>query len=173
MAAHHPSLTAERPSRQAHNALAPSAWDACIFALVIGALVLIAFGGRQTLQPLAHNPAISLDPRVLPDYALRTTLRMLAAIVCSTAFTFAYGALAVKSRRAEMVLIPLLDILQSIPVFGFMPFTITFFLNLFPGRVFGAELAWRRRRAPGCSTSSSAPSWRGGCGNRSPTWPAW
>ncbi len=154
MAAHHPSLTAARPARQASNALAPSAlfpsaWDACIFALVIGALVLIAFGGRQTLQPLAHNPAISLDPRVLPDYALRTTMRMLAAIVCSTAFTFAYGALAVKSRRAEMVLIPLLDILQSIPVLGFMPFTITFFLTCFPGGCSGRS--WRR------SSRSSPP----------------
>ncbi len=136
MAAHHPSLTGAGPRR-----LAPSAWDACIFALVIGGMALIAVGGRQTLQPLTHNPAISLDPRVLPDYALRTTMRMLAAIVCSTAFTFAYGALAVKSRRAEMVLVPLLDILQSVPVFSFLSFTITFFLALFPGQILGAELA--------------------------------
>ncbi len=78
---------------------------------------------------------------MLPNYALRTTLRMLAAIICSTLFTFAYGALAVKSRRAEQVLIPLLDILQSVPVFSFLSFTITFFLALFPGQVFGAELA--------------------------------
>ena len=119
----------------------PSIWDALIFALVIGGLALIAVGGHETLQPLAHSPAISLDPRVLPNYALRTTLRMLAAIICSTLFTFGYGALAVKSRRAEQVLIPLLDILQSVPVFSFLSFTITFFLALFPGQVFGAELA--------------------------------
>ena len=119
----------------------PSVWDWAVFALVIGGLALVAVGGRETLQPLTHNPPISLDPRALPNYALRTTLRMLAAIICSTLFTFAYGALAVKSRRAEQILVPLLDILQSVPVFSFLSFTITFFLGLFPGQVFGAELA--------------------------------
>ncbi len=84
---------------------------------------------------------VSLDPANLPLYALRTTLRMLLAIVCSIIFTFIYAALAAKSRRAEMVLIPLLDILQSVPILGFLTFTVVFFMNLFPGRVFGAELA--------------------------------
>ncbi len=84
---------------------------------------------------------VSLDPANLPLYALRTTLRMLLAIVCSIVFTFIYAALAAKSRRAEMVLIPLLDILQSVPILGFLTFTVVFFLNLFPGNVFGAELA--------------------------------
>jgi NitT/TauT family transport system permease protein len=136
MSAYHPLLTLRRPWR-----FAPSIWDGVIFALVIGGLTLVALGGRETLQPLTHNPAITLDPRALPNYALRTTMRMLAAIFCSLIFTFVYGALAVKSRRAELVLIPLLDILQSIPVLGFMAFTLTFFLGLFPGQVFGAELA--------------------------------
>ena len=68
-------------------------------------------------------------------------MRMLLAIVCSIIFTFIYAALAAKSRRAEMVLIPLLDILQSVPILGFLTFTVVFFMNLFPGRVFGAELA--------------------------------
>ena len=68
-------------------------------------------------------------------------MRMLLAIVCSIIFTFIYAALAAKSRRAEMVLIPLLDILQSVPILGFLTFTVVFFLNLFPGNVFGAELA--------------------------------
>jgi len=136
MTTFHPSLIMRRPWR-----FAPSIWDTAIFALVIGGLTLIALGGRQTLQPLAHNPAITLDPMALPNYALRTTMRMLAAMACSLVFTFVYGAVAVKSRRAEMVLIPLLDILQSVPVFGFMAFTMTFFLGLFPGQVFGAELA--------------------------------
>jgi NitT/TauT family transport system permease protein len=66
---------------------------------------------------------------------------MLLAIICSIIFTFIYAALAAKSRRAEMVLIPLLDILQSVPILGFLTFTVVFFMNLFPGRVFGAELA--------------------------------
>jgi len=62
---------------------------------------------------------------------LRTTIRMLFAIICSTIFTFVYAALAAKSRRLEMVLISLLDILQSVPILGFLIFTVVFFLNLF------------------------------------------
>ena len=141
MTAHHPPSARRRPRRARFLGLVPSLWDACIFLLVIGGLALIAVGGRQTLQPLAHSARITLDPWALPNYALRTTMRMLAAMACSVAFTFIYGAIAVKSRRAEMVLVPLLDILQSVPVFAFLSFTITFFLNLFPGQVFGAELA--------------------------------
>ncbi len=66
---------------------------------------------------------------------------MLLAIVCSTVFTFIYAAIAAKSRRAEMVMIPVLDILQSVPILGFLTFTVVFFMNLFPSQVLGAELA--------------------------------
>src|SRR6266478_8666501 len=125
------------------QALRPNIWDAVALVLVIGAMVLLVYGGEETTLPLSalEITPVSLDPANLPLYALRTTTRMLLAIVCSIIFTFIYAALAAKSRRAEMVLIPLLDILQSVPILGFLTFTIVFFLNLFPGRVFGAELA--------------------------------
>jgi len=125
------------------QALRPNIWDAVALILVIGAMVLIVYGGEQTALPLSALDVtpVSLDPANLPVYALRTTMRMLLAIVCSIVFTFVYAALAAKSRRAEMVLIPLLDILQSVPILGFLTFTVVFFLNLFPGQVFGAELA--------------------------------
>src|ERR1700675_2500637 len=125
------------------QALQPNIWDVVALILVVGAMVLIVYGGRQTTLPLSALDVspVSLDPTNLPLYALRTTLRMLLAIVCSIIFTFVYAALAAKSRRSEMVLIPLLDILQSVPILGFLTFTVVFFLNLFPGSVFGAELA--------------------------------
>ena len=125
------------------QALRPNIWDVVALILVIGAMVLIVYGGEQTTLPLSALDVtpVSLDPANLPLYALRTTMRMLLAIVCSIIFTFIYAALAAKSRRAEMVLIPLLDILQSVPILGFLTFTVVFFLNLFPGSVFGAELA--------------------------------
>ena len=125
------------------QALRPNIWDAVALILVVGAMVLIVYGGEQTTLPLSALDVtpVSLDPANLPLYALRTTMRMLLAIVCSIMFTFVYAALAAKSRRAEMVLIPLLDILQSVPILGFLTFTVVFFLNLFPGQVFGAELA--------------------------------
>lgn len=125
------------------QALRPNVWDIAALILVVGALVLIVYGGEQTTAPLSELELmpVSLDPSNLPLYALRTTLRMLLAIVCSTIFTFVYAAIAAKSRRAEMVLIPLLDILQSVPILGFLTFTVVFFMNLFPGQVLGAELA--------------------------------
>jgi NitT/TauT family transport system permease protein len=125
------------------QALRPNIWDLVALILVIGAMVLIVYGGEQTVAPLStlEIAPVSLDPANLPLYALRTTMRMLLAIVCSIVFTFIYATLAAKSRRAEMVLIPLLDILQSVPILGFLTFTVVFFLNLFPGRVLGAELA--------------------------------
>jgi NitT/TauT family transport system permease protein len=94
----------------------------------------------QPLTSLTSSPT-SLDPSNLPGYAARTTLRMMAAMVLSLLFTFTYAAWAAKSRRAGMVLIPLLDILQSVPILGFLSVTVVFFLSLAPGRVLGAELA--------------------------------
>ncbi|MBN8915400.1 MAG: ABC transporter permease subunit [Rhizobiales bacterium] len=138
MTMQHPALEAGRRRR-----FAPNLWDALAFGLLFGALILIVHGGQGTLVPLAalNQTPVSLDPAQLPEYALRTTLRMLAAILASLVFTFLYGALAAKSRRAEMVLIPMLDILQSVPVLGFLSFTVVGFMSLFPGRVLGVELA--------------------------------
>ncbi|MFJ1208625.1 ABC transporter permease [Burkholderia pyrrocinia] len=121
----------------------PNRWDAIAFPLIICLLAMAIVGFHQTMAPIGvlQTQKISLDPSNLPEYALRTTLRMLAAMVASLVFTLVYGTLAAKSRRAGMVLIPVLDILQSVPVLGYISFTVTFFLALFPGRVLGAELA--------------------------------
>jgi NitT/TauT family transport system permease protein len=96
--------------------------DLAALALVVTIILLIGSGARQMLEPLAtaQAPHISLSPTALPNYALRTTIRMLAALVVSLLFTFTYGTAAAKSRRAEMVLIPLLDVLQSVPVLGYL-----------------------------------------------------
>jgi len=123
--------------------LLPNRWDFIAFPLIICALALFSTGFHQTMAPLStlKTQAIALDPASLPEYALRTILRMLAAMVAALLFTLAYGTLAAKSRRAEKVLVPVLDILQSVPVLGYISFTVTFFIALFPGRVLGAELA--------------------------------
>ena len=91
-----------------------SAWDALAILLTLGLLVFFAEASRHLLQPLSElrSAPISLDPLNLPEYAARTTLRMLLALVLSLAFTFTYATLAAKSRRAEVLLVPLLDILQ-------------------------------------------------------------
>ncbi|MPV56437.1 sulfonate ABC transporter permease, partial [Burkholderia sp. HI2761] len=121
----------------------PNRWDFIAFPLIICLIAMAVVGFHETMAPIGvlQTQKISLDPSNLPEYALRTTLRMLAAMVASLTFTLVYGTLAAKSRRAGMVLIPILDILQSVPVLGFISFTVTFFLALFPSRVLGAELA--------------------------------
>jgi NitT/TauT family transport system permease protein len=123
--------------------LIPNRWDLVAFPLVFGLFALAGIGAHQSLAPIAtlNQASISLNPIYLPDYALRTTLRMLSALAVSLVFTFLYGTLAAKSRRAEIVLVPLLDILQSIPVLGYIPFIVPIFFSLFPGRVAGAEAA--------------------------------
>ena len=66
---------------------------------------------------------------------------MLAAMIAALLFTITYGTLAAKSRRAELVLVPLLDILQSVPVLGYISFSVVFFMSLFPGRIADVEAA--------------------------------
>jgi len=121
----------------------PNHWDIVALAAVMAALVGIvrALHGAATPLPETHVAAISLKYGILPQYALRTTLRMFAALAASLVFTFTYATLAAKSRRAEMVMVPVLDVLQSVPILGFLSFTVTFFLGLFPGSVLGAECA--------------------------------
>jgi NitT/TauT family transport system permease protein len=116
-------------------------------AVFLGALLLLALlakvgaGAFVSFVPPQTVPAVSLDPRNLPYYAGRSTLRMFIALAASFIFTFAYGYAAARSRYAERVLIPLLDILQSVPVLGFLSITVTGFIALFPGSLLGLEAA--------------------------------
>ncbi len=133
--------TARQPALVAARRL-PNAWDGVAAVVVAGVLIAVVHAARGTLAPLSGKAvSISLAPRHLPLYALRTTLRMFAALGASLLFTFVYAPLAAKSRRAGLLLVPLLDILQSVPILSFLTFTVVFFMNLFPGRVLGAEFA--------------------------------
>ncbi|MGH6800099.1 MAG: ABC transporter permease [Methylocella sp.] len=121
----------------------PNQYDLFAFALILAAFIAITrvSHGLTLPQTAPESTVVSLDYMLLPYYALRTTLRMFAAIAASLVFTFVYATLAAKSRRAALVLIPLLDVLQSVPILGFLSFTVTFFLGLFPGSILGAECA--------------------------------
>ena len=136
---HHAEILTGRAWQQR----SPNWRDLVALALLLALILLLGSGARQMLGPFtaAQQPEISLSATALPAYALRTTIRMLAAIVASLIFTFTYATLAAKSRKAEMVLIPLLDVLQSVPVLGYLSFTVVFFVSLFPGSVLGPELA--------------------------------
>jgi NitT/TauT family transport system permease protein len=121
----------------------PSRFDLLALAVVLGLLAYFGEASRGLLEPLAKLAATPLDlaPIHLFEYAARTTLRMLAALFLSLVFTFTYATWAAKSARAARILIPLLDILQSVPILGFISVTVVFFMALAPGRVLGAEFA--------------------------------
>ncbi len=118
-------------------------FDVLAFALVVAFLVYISWGMTEMSAPIGQleQAPISLDTSNLPEYAMRTTLRMLLAVVASLVFTLAYATLAAKSRRAGQIMIPLLDVLQSVPVLGYISFTVTGFIALFPGSMMGVECA--------------------------------
>ena len=121
----------------------PNLADFAILALIGAAAVLVVHGIRDMDRPLTQlqSHPVTLELARLPGYAIDTTLRMFAAILCSLVFTFVVGSLAAKSRKAALIVVPALDVLQSVPVLGFLTFTFVFFLNLFPGSELGAECA--------------------------------
>ena len=121
-----------------------SRWDLIAVPLILGALLLLALafqGSREPFAPGTPDLTVSLDPRFLPYYGLRSFVRMLLAVFFSLIFTFTYATLAAKSRRAEKVMIPVLDFLQSLPILGFLTVTTTIFLGLFRGDALGLEAA--------------------------------
>jgi NitT/TauT family transport system permease protein len=121
----------------------PNVWDLSAIAIVFAAIIGVTHVARNALVPLSAPEAVAvhLDPSYLPGYAVRTTLRMFLAMAASLIFTFTFATAAAKSRRAGLVMVPILDVLQSVPILGFLTFTVVFFMSLFPGRVLGLELA--------------------------------
>jgi len=117
--------------------------------VVVGAALLALLFGLLRLAPALNAPflpktapsQISTDPANLPYYAVRSLVRMFIALILSILFTFVYATAAARLRRLEKVLLPILDILQSVPVLGFLAVTVTAFINLFPGSELGLECA--------------------------------
>ncbi|MFI9383182.1 ABC transporter permease [Kutzneria sp. NPDC052558] len=132
------------PSREA---LARPRQGLIDLAVLIGAAALVwtvvrLWHGVTVPFDQATAPStVSTDPSELPYYAARSLLRMFAALALSVAFTLVYATAAARLRRAEKVLLPVLDILQSVPILGFLSVTITGFIALFPGSELGLECA--------------------------------
>ena len=121
----------------------PNRWDWILLPLVLAVLASIAFGAMQMTRPFTVGEVtpISLDPAYLPYYLLRTMLRMFTALACSLLFAFVFAAIASKYRAAEKVMIPMLDVLQSVPILGFQALAIAPFIAFFPGNLLGVECA--------------------------------
>jgi NitT/TauT family transport system permease protein len=114
--------------------------DLAVFLFVFAAIFGIYAVARAWLGPVHPHAQISQNPRDLPLYALYSLVRIGFAYALSLVFALAYGYLAASSHRAEIILVPLLDILQSIPVLSFLPGVMLAMVAIFPHSQFGAEL---------------------------------
>lgn len=115
--------------------------DLLVLAIGLAALYGLVLMGRQWTGAARPVVYIDLSPLALPKYTFFSMMRGLAAYAVSLAFTLVYAFWAAKDARAEKVLVPLLDILQSIPVLGFMPGLVLALVALFPGSNLGLEIA--------------------------------
>ncbi|HHY93372.1 MAG TPA: ABC transporter permease subunit, partial [Firmicutes bacterium] len=121
-----------------------SPWiDLFVLIAITGLFYLLVRLGREMGAPLSTvlGPSLSLDPVYLPYYAARSLLRMVIALVLSFLFTIVYGYAAAYVPGADRILVPLLDVLQSVPVLGFLSVSLTGLMALFPGSTLGVELA--------------------------------
>ena len=132
------------PARAALRRLPFGVADVVVLLGALGFLYLVArvgAGAMVRFNPPEVLPSVTLDPRYLPYYAARSTMRMFVALFFSFIFTLGFGEISAHNRRAERVMIPLLDILQSVPVLGFLSITVTAFIALFRGSLLGLEAA--------------------------------
>lgn len=121
----------------------PKLWDLASLLIIFAIFALLAWGANQMSSPyqLGQKLSISLSYTALPGYAVKTVLRMFIALFFSLIFTFTVAPLAAKSRQAEKVLIPLIDILQAVPILGFLSISVVAFIQLFPNSLLGPEFA--------------------------------
>lgn len=131
------------PSPDASDGAAPGArWvDAVLLLALAAAGYGVMRAAAEWRAPLTTGMTIDLSVSRLPYYAGLSTLRMAIAYVISLVFSIIYARVAAGSRIAERIMLPLLDILQSIPILSFMPGVVLGLAALFPGRTLGLELA--------------------------------
>jgi NitT/TauT family transport system permease protein len=137
------AVTPTFPSRDSLRRLRFRPLDAVVGAGVFLLLYGVVRVGASAHVPIHSGHAFTYDtsPSRLPYYAARSLLRMFIALFFSYTFSLGYAYVAARNRRARRVMIPALDILQSVPILGFLAVTVTFFLALFPGSELGLEAA--------------------------------
>jgi NitT/TauT family transport system permease protein len=136
-----PPVPAAPPVVQTERAPTPRWVDLLLFAVIVAIGYGIVRATAEWREPIPPTLAIDLSPWQLPRYAGLSTLRMAFAYFLSLGFSVAYARVAAGSRAAERVMMPLLDILQSIPILSFMPGVVLGLAALLPGRTLGLELA--------------------------------
>lgn len=115
--------------------------DVGVFLIVLGMLSFIIYIASQWGEPYERTLEIDLNPANIPQYALQSLARIFLAYLLSLAFSIWYGYTASRTKIHEKIMIPLLDILQSIPVLSFLPGVVLAMIALFPGKRIGLEIA--------------------------------
>jgi NitT/TauT family transport system permease protein len=116
-------------------------YDVLLIAILLSLFGTVLMVGVQATHPFTEKVEIDLGFASLPKYALLSLGRGFAAYFLSLGFTLAYGTIAAHNRRAEVVMIPILDVLQAIPVLGFLPGLVLALVALFPRHELGLEMA--------------------------------
>jgi NitT/TauT family transport system permease protein len=136
------TFTSPETPRRAATPTSFAWWvDVLLFLFIAGVTYGIVALAARSAAPLTEKVAIDLSWRSLPVYAAYSTMRMAIAYILSLVFSVTYARLAAASRTSERVMLPLLDILQSIPILSFMPGIVLGLVALFPSRNLGLELA--------------------------------
>ena len=130
-----------QPRRPLHRPRRFGGIDLVVLLAVIAAITLLVIAASRWTAPLTPVVSIDLSPSALPAYAGYSLLRMILAYLLSLAFTFIYGHIAATNRRAQVVMIPVLDILQSIPILSFLPVVTLTLVAAFPHSNIGLELS--------------------------------
>jgi NitT/TauT family transport system permease protein len=113
-----------------------------VMLVVLFIALCLIIGIKNIFGPLDDQAqTINLSFKSLPLYAYRTAIRMLLALFATVIIGYIYASLAAKNKRIGAFLIPLLDIFQSVPVLGYLSFTVTAFVAMAPGNILGVELA--------------------------------
>src|SRR5579864_9055966 len=129
------------PRRRTHIRRRFGGIDLLVVLVLLAAITLLVIAASRWTAPLTPSVTIDLSPTALPAYAGYSLLRMILAYILYLIFTLIYGHIAATSRRAEIVMVPLLDILQSIPILSFLPAVVLALVAAFPHSNIGLELA--------------------------------
>lgn len=130
------------PSRRgSHTPRQFSGIDLLVILALLAALTFLVTAASRWTAPLTPSVSINLSPTVLPLYAGYSLLRMLLGYILSLIFTLVYGHIAATNKRASVVMVPILDILQSIPILSFLPVVILTLVTAFPHSNIGLELS--------------------------------
>lgn len=128
---------------QSPSSYKPNYWDVIVFFIIFAIFGLLASAASKMTVPyqIGSLLPITLDPGALPHYALRTVIRMFIALFFSLMFSLVLGTMAAKYRQAERIIIPAVDILQSVPILGFLSLSVVGFIWMFPNSLLGPECA--------------------------------